>query len=179
MQNLDVVTRIEDAHASMIDRVASYYERYVDTMWSVVVLHCKTLLGEELWPDTMDVFRDEFESHVSLEKELCGVMTREDGIRTRMALDELHGILESNILIELLAQRAMTTDVAEQLRWLSDYRLARHAQLRKTVRYQLDTGLFHVSSALIMRERGYESADDAVGTASKLLRSIRPLVVPT
>lgn len=102
MHSIDALMKVEDAHVSMLERVSSYYGRYVDTMWSVFVLHSKSVLGEDWWPSHVELFRSEYEGHISLEHELCRIIDREDGLNARVALDELHDELESRVLIELL-----------------------------------------------------------------------------
>lgn len=45
---MDALQRVDDAYIGLVDRVGSYYARYVETMWSVVVLHTKSVVGDEL-----------------------------------------------------------------------------------------------------------------------------------
>lgn len=178
MHSIDALMKVEDAHVSMLERVSSYYGRYVDTMWSVFVLHSKSVLGEDWWPSHVELFRSEYEGHISLEHELCRIIDREDGLNARVALDELHDELESRVLIELLAQRGMTVDMDMQLRWLSSVRLARHAVLRKQVRYDIDTARFYVSDAAAKHERQFAEAPRAARGSLRLMSKMYPHVVP-
>ena len=178
MREMETLEVVEDAHANLIERVSSYYARYVDTMWSVVVLHSKSAVGDELWPVYMSEFETMYMDHSSFERELCGIITREDGLDARVALDELHEDLEYQFHVELLAQHGMTVLAARRLEYLSRIRLARHAALRKHVRYCIDTAQFHTGDAVTRLERQLSRAHVAAKGSLAVMSCMYPRVIP-
>lgn len=174
---MNVLESLEDAHIDLIERVSSYYAHYVDTMWNIAVLDSKSIVGKELWPAYMDQFEEAYGVQIEFEYQLCQVISREDGIDTRIALDELHEELEHNFHIELLAQRDMTILIAESLERWSRLRLARQAALRKHIRYCIDIAQFHVSDVAAKQERHLSRVEEIAHASLAVMKDVYPRVV--
>lgn len=175
---MNVLESLEGAHSDLIERVSSYYAHYVDTMWNVVALRSKQVVGKKLWPEHMNQFEEAYGVQIEFEYQLCQIINREDGIDARVALDELHEVLEHDFHIELLAQQGMTIVMAERLERLSRSRLARHAALRKHIRYCIDIAQFHVSDVAAKQERQLSGVEELAEESLAVMLGVYPRVVP-
>ena len=136
----DRVQQVSDDYTSMVERVVSYYARYVDSMWRVVVLHNRFALDAESWKAHILPYEEKFYEHIGLEHTLymtagqlltdandsadAVVDIRAQGLQDKLDLDTLHAELEHDLVMDLLAQRTMTKENAVRIRWMSAYRLS-------------------------------------------------------
>lgn len=161
----DRVQQVSDDYTSMVERVVSYYARYVDSMWRVVVLHNRFALDAESWKAHILPYEEKFYEHIGLEHTLymtagqlltdandsadAVVDIRAQGLQDKLDLDTLHAELEHDLVMDLLAQRTMTKENAVRIRWMSAYRLQRHARLRAAIRRELDSSARSASVILV------------------------------
>jgi len=151
-----------DAYRDNIERVTSYYARYVEEMWGVVVLHTRGVLPEVDWRRRVGRFEGRYQEQTGLEHQLYGaadVLTTPDEISDSAILNighiserlaTRHTELENDLLMDLIAHPHLTQVARRKSHWLSRHRLERHAAAREWVRSELLGAWIDLNAAQIL-----------------------------